>query len=262
MSLVYKFTVPAIAAGEPYIIQDDADTTVASGTVGSDETDGLIVVQATLPEGTYSIDAAKSTWLGSFQRNGIVDLPASIAAGGGGGSTETAYFIGTGSGATDGSENALTFVQDPTHDAVDWAAVDEDGNIALPGPISVGMIYRYHAGLDFTGATGFSTEHSGPDTDVTVKVSRYSGDGFGVNAGGPFAFVATGASGETFDIDAVEEGITQNTRASANEQMVIKATANANGYDVDGASVGDGTFNAALALWVTKLPLPPLPDFS
>lgn len=81
MSLVYRWSVPAEAVGQPYVIEGSDNAVVASGVV---EVGG--VVRASLPEGVYSIEGVHAAWAGSTSAVGELDVAASLAAGGGGAS--------------------------------------------------------------------------------------------------------------------------------------------------------------------------------
>lgn len=256
-SLVYRATVSSSASGQAYNIVSSSGAVVATGVVGAaDSSGGNVAIRATLPQGTYNVEGQRAAWPGTAESVMTVDLPASIAAAGGGGG-ETAKFIGRATADTSGDEFALVFTADG---AVDWASVNGDGDIAVEAPVSVNMVYRYHGSLDFTDVVGFTTDYS-PDTGVAIKASRFTGDGFASNCGGPYFFIATGTEGTVFPIDAVEEGITQTQRAAANAgELVIHGTVNANGYDTDHVRVTGGVLTAAVAVWITRNALPDLPD--
>lgn len=255
--LVYRFPFRPEAAGQAIQIHRSDGTVVDSGVVPSEvDVTGVVAYEAELPEGNYYVTGATPGWDGVSGPVGVLDVPSSIEAGGGGSTTETAKFIGTATGDTSGDQFELTFVADGD---VDWARV-VDGRIECDGPIVVDMMYRYVAQLDFTDAAGFSTVAQSPDTDVTVKLARVPGEEPGaVNAGGPYSFIPTGTPGTVFDIDAVEAGITQSTRAAANDLLTIKATINAQGYDAESGPVTDGVLTGALAITITSLPLPDAP---
>lgn len=232
-------------------------TSPAPGSVGSTVRNGQLDYSYPYSgDDDTTLEATVQTSAGLLTAYLELDSTASIEAGGVGGTTETAKFIGTATGDTSGDQFELTFVADGD---VDWARV-VDGRIECDGPIVVDMMYRYVAQLDFTDAAGFSTVAQSPDTDVTVKLARVPGEEPGaVNAGGPYSSIPTGTSGTVFDIDAVEAGITQSTRAAANDLLTIKATINAQGYDADSAPVTDGVLTGALAITITSLPLPDAP---
>lgn len=264
MSSYYTAYYPLEAAGLTVTVLDGGatGTTVATATLGSSPAgNGLIKHTVVLDEGRY-LGRVRGPWPGSPQRVSlmyaeyVLDEAASIAAAGGGGG-ETAKFIGRATADTSGDEFALVFTADG---AVDWASVNGDGDIAVEAPVSVNMVYRYHGSLDFTDVVGFTTDYS-PDTGVAIKASRFTGDGFASNCGGPYFFIATGTEGTVFPIDAVEEGITQTQRAAANAgELVIHGTVNANGYDTDHVRVTGGVLTAAVAVWITRNALPDLPD--
>lgn len=266
--LVYDFTFPRQALGLDVVVTDKAgsvvsiegDPTLVLTAVNGNTYLRLTLNDANAPYSGSAIVAAPRLGEGAFSTQGTVVLGASIEAGGSGvAADETAYFVGTGSGDTSGDQHTITFVQHPDYDAVDWASV-VDGKIIAEGPVIIdSMLYRYEATMDFTEATDFSTATSSPDTDVTVLISRDGGPYDG-NIGGPYYFVPTGTPGEVFQAHAVEEGLTQDKRTSANVELGITATLNCLAYDAAGDPVTDGQVDGTFVLAMHRATLPTMPD--
>lgn len=85
MSLVYNFSFAPPAAGLTCTVTDETGATVATGTVGTEVgLDGAVVFSAALAEGNYTGSVSDAAF-GEWHEVGVLDVPDSLTAGGGGG---------------------------------------------------------------------------------------------------------------------------------------------------------------------------------
>lgn len=251
--LLYRFNLDTRYAGRPLRVFA-ADGSEVSGSPFTLDGNGDYV--ASLAEGSYvgKVDnPAVFAGDGVSVANGILDIPASIAAGGGGSAADTAHFIGTATSDTSGDNFPITWTQDPDFAEASWARV-VGGNVQLDGPLIIRVTARQGGVVDCTGATGFSLANTPILVEGFIKATT---DGSGPNNCSLIDFtVPLNTSGTVFDVDAPSNAASD---ATANVELIISGTNDVFAYDADGSPVTDGVFNSIVAITVTRLPMPALP---
>lgn len=234
----YRLTFPRDAAGlDVEVVEQRTGTVTAVETDAIDGPAGDLVYRIELDEADYTGFAKTTTGVRAFSTDVVLDIPASIAQGGGGvGAAETAYFVATGdvSADTAGADaTRIVWVADDRHDALPtWASIDGDGQPQLSdeaGTCAYNLRARYN--FDFSDTTPQGSDGTLANIfDITVD---------GVSATG---------SNNTVPGDGQDE----QAAATDISMGLIATTIYVEGYPT-ASDVTDGTATPQAALTITRI---------